>query len=683
MSSLIQRHDAPEDTTLVFHRQDKSVNVIDHAFLGELEAILDDLEQHPPQTLVLKSDFPHCFIAGADLDLIAQVQDEQAAIALAKRGQTVCRRIEMLPCLRIAIVQGSCMGGGLELALACSFIVAVEHPKTQLALPEIKIGIHPGFGGCVRLPKRVGWLKAIDMIMTGRSLKPKQAKRAGLAALSCFPENIDAAIAYLRQKNEPRYNNRPWWLSIPPIRRLFFHLAHKKAQARLRHLDLSSTYPAIPATLQLLEKIQRSSDGIAYTFEAQSLGKLAITPTCKNLIRVFFLGEALKNQDAVKKGRNLLKDSGIKTPKTAVFGAGMMGSGIAWVASKLGHVDLHDLTPQALGNGMKAAAKFAKRQPQRMHKIRPVQNKSGLHNTDIVIEAVLEDLSVKQALWKHIEAAAPEHTLLLSNTSSLSISAQQQGLNYPERLAGLHFFNPAPKMPLVEVIAGNQTSRETLHKTAALAANMGKYPIITADSAGFLVNRCLMPYMAAAIRLFEQGQSVENIDHALKRFGMPMGALDLADQVGLDICYHVGNHLHQAFGDRMQLPPWIKAMVDQGYLGKKSGKGFYRHQQQSALTVHPSVLQYQSTTQPALAEQAIIDACLLPMLVEALQCLHQEVVSSAEQLDAAMIYAIGFPPFHGGLMHYFAQRPQEILSQQIKDLSLEIPENIAILYPSS
>ncbi|MDQ6988316.1 MAG: 3-hydroxyacyl-CoA dehydrogenase NAD-binding domain-containing protein [Mariprofundaceae bacterium] len=679
MPTLIQKTASHGEVRFTFSRSDKSVNIMDEAFLTQFEKHLDALEQETVDSVVFLSSLPNCFIAGADLSMIADVQNEQDAVAMAKRGQLLCRRIEALSATTIAVVQGSCMGGGLELALACHAIIAVEHGKTQFALPEIKIGIHPGFGGCVRLPKRVGWLKAIDMIMTGRILPLKAAKRAGLVDLTCYPEKIDAAIALMRQKGVTKRKQKPWWLRIYPVRRLFFHLAMKKAQQKFSHLDLEQTYPAIPATLRLLEKIYGVSDDIAYNHEAKSLASLATTKTCKSLIRVFFLGESLKNQDAVKKGRKLLAKED-KSPKVAVFGAGIMGSGIAWVCTKLGQVDLHDLNSQVLGRGLKAAAKFAKREPRRLQWIRPVQNKSGLHNTDVVIEAILEDIDIKKALWRDVEAAVPEDTLLLSNTSSLSITAQQQDLNHPKRMAGLHFFNPAPKMPLVEVIAGAKTSKATLHKAAALAANMGKYPIIAADTPGFLVNRCLMPYMSAAITLFEQGQTVEHIDSALKSFGMPMGALHLADQVGLDICCHVGAHLGEAFGERMQLPSWLQDVVKGGHLGVKSGQGFYIHQAKKR-SPHQVMHKYASTKHAiAMQDQSIVDACLLPMLVEACLYLQENEDTSLEQFDAAMIYGMGFPPFRGGLLFYYTQRPQEELAQAIAAHDLNVPENLSRLY---
>ncbi|PJA31543.1 MAG: fatty oxidation complex subunit alpha, partial [Zetaproteobacteria bacterium CG_4_9_14_3_um_filter_53_7] len=524
---------------LHFERSDKSVNVLDALCITQLEAHLQSLEADAPATLVLESGMSGCFIAGADLDIIAAVTDVTEATKLAERGQAICRRIEVLPAVSIALVHGACMGGGLEVALGCDYIVAVNDKRTQLALPEIKIGIHPGFGGCVRLPKRVGWLKAVEMILSGSSVDAQRAKRIGLAALSCEAEQQENAIRHLAARGKVKQRKFcPWWLKLWPAKVLFFQQVEKRTCARLKHLDVKEAYPAIPAAIALLKEIVDMSDGLALAREAESLGELAVTPTCKNLIRVFHLGEALKKQDAARRGRDAVG----AFKKTAVYGAGVMGGGIAWVASKTMDVDLHEVAAEPLSRGMQGIGRLAnlrgRMDYKRLARIRPVLDKSGLSDADVVIEAVLEDIKVKRALWTDVGKHVPKGALLLSNTSSLSISDMQQRRANAGRIAGLHFFNPAPKMPLVEVIAGEKTTAETIDKTCALAASWGKYPVIVADRPGFLVNRCLMPFMVSALKLLEAGQKPAHVDGALKNFGMPMGAIELADRVGLDICLH-------------------------------------------------------------------------------------------------------------------------------------------------
>jgi len=680
---------------LHFERSDKPVNVLDEACIVQLEAHLDALETEPPKTLVLESGNPGCFIAGADLDLIAAVTDANDATKLAERGQSLCRRIEVLPSVSIAMVRGACMGGGLELALACDYIVAVDDKRTQLALPEIKIGIHPGFGGCVRLPKRVGWMQAVEMILSGRAVDAKRARRIRLAALSPKPEQTEDAIAWLVKKG--KVTNRkftPWWLKLWPARILFFQQVEKKTYARLKHIDVETAYPAIPAVIALLKEIIGMSDGLALAREAESLGRMAVTPTCKNLIRVFHLGDALKKQESAKRGRKAV--AGFN--KTAVYGAGVMGGGIAWVASKSMDVDLHELAAEPLARGMKGIGRLATRRGRIDHKrlgrIRPVLDTSGLNETDVVIEAVLEDIKIKRKLWAEVGKHVSKDALLLSNTSSLSISDMQHRRANAGRIAGLHFFNPAPKMPLVEVIAGEKTSAETLDKTCALAASWGKYPIIVADSPGFLINRCLMPFMEAALKLVEAGQKPEHVDGALKHFGMPMGAIELADRVGLDICHHVGAQLAEAFEHQQAMPDWFDRMVADGLLGDKSGKGFFIYEKGKQGELNPALGKYL----PALAGREkefdadmsasktgvmttsdIVEACLIPMLVEALNCLSEQVVGDPRHLDAAFVYGIGFPPFRGGLLRYFASYELESLIQKIEALGLVAPVNMEVL----
>ena len=673
---------------LVLARSDKPVNVLDAAFMEQLEAQLAILEKQPPRVLVIESAMTGCFIAGADLDIIAAVTDANEAQRLAERGQSLCRRIEDLPSVSVALVNGACMGGGLELALACDHIIAVRSGKTQLALPEIRIGIHPGFGGCVRLPRRVGWIKGVEMIMSGRAVDADRAFKMRLATLACHPEQSETAILHAVHLGKiRRHGVRPGWLRLWPARQLFFSQARKKTFERFKHLEIENCYPALPATLALLQEIVGLRDGQAYAREAESLGRLAVTPTCKNLIRVFHLGQALSKQEAVKRG----KQAAAAVAHTAVYGAGIMGGGIAWVATKTGEVDLHDVSEEALGRGLKGIKRFARRDGKRMRRIRPALDGSGLARSDVVIEAVLEDMKVKHQLWTEVEKAVRPDALLLTNTSSLSVSEMQKHATHPERMAGLHFFNPAPKMPLVEVVAGDKTAAPVLDTVAALAAAWGKYPVIVADRPGFLVNRCLMPYMAAALSLLERGQKAQHIDGALKTFGMPMGAIELADRVGLDICQHVGSHLSEAFGGHFALPDWFGRMVENGLLGEKSGRGFFTYDHGKATGLNPELPQYLrgmdtsereskadigSEAGSSMADDAIVHACLLPMLIEALACLRESVVAAADQLDAALVFGIGFPPFRGGLLHYYAGLPRDELRNLISSQGLELPSNL-------
>jgi len=687
-------------------RTDRSVNVLDEPCMAGLEEQLGSLEHKPPQLLVIESGMPGCFVAGADLDVIASLSDAVEAGRLAERGQSIMRRIEDLPCPSVAVVAGACMGGGLELALACDYLLAVDTPKTSLALPEIRIGIHPGFGGCVRLPRKIGWPRACDLILSGRRVDSRQAVRLGIADLACYAEQIEEGIRHLAGRGKRHFAGmQPWWMRLWPARAVFFAVLRSKALARLKHLDVDAAYPAVPATLRVLYEIAGLPEGQGYAVEAASLGRLAVTPSCKGLIRVFHLGQSLQKQDEVKKGRQRAARIG----RSAVFGAGVMGSGIAWVAAKTGRVALHDVGDKALQRGLKSLAALAGRGSWhdgehdggagggRMARIRPVLDMSGLEHCELVIEAVLEEMQAKNSLWQEVAGRVSRDTLLLSNTSSLSITRMQQAVKYPGRMAGMHFFNPAPKMPLVEIIAGGKTTQKTLQTAAALAVAWGKYPVIVADRPGFLVNRCLMPYMAAAFGLLHpepgRGQSVEHVDGALKQFGMPMGAFELADRVGLDICRHVGEHLSAGLGSNQSLPGWFYDMVADGLLGEKSGMGFFQWNNGRQGALNPAVAHYVPTAlrtekegnarlddaPPPMPAADIADACLLPMLVEALACLQEKVVKSAGQLDAAMVFGIGFPPFRGGLLHHYAGQDEVWLKARLKQFGLHVPPNLDVL----
>ncbi len=678
--ALSRKHDVAR---LCFARKDRSVNVLDETCMTQMEAHLDTLEKNTPALLVIESTTPGCFIAGADLDAIAAVDNAEEAERLAERGQSLFRRIEDLTCASIAVVNGAAMGGGLELALACDDLIVIYGDKTRLALPEIKLGIHPGFGGCVRLPRRIGWLAATDMILTGRAVDARKAKRIGLADISCHAEQVEAAVQHLAARGKAkRTGMNPWWMRLWSARVLFFQQVRKRALTRFKHLDIEQAYPAVSAVVRLLKEIAGAREGQAYAREAESLGKLVMTSTCKNLIHVFHLGEGLKKQEAARKGRKHLE----RINQVAVFGAGVMGSGIAWVATKSADVDVHDVAPDALSRGMKVLSRFARRDAKRMRRIRPVQDRSGLTDSRVVIEAVLEDIEVKNTLWRDIEEQVENTTLLLSNTSSLSVSDMQKALKRPGRMAGMHFFNPAPKMPLVEVVAGAKTTKKTLEAVAALAVRWGKYPVIVADKPGFLVNRCLMPYMAAALHLLETGQKPEHVDGALKNFGMPMGAFELADRIGLDICRHAGDHLAQAFGEHQALPGWFSSMVDDGLTGEKSGSGFFTYTDGKRGHLNTDLTRYVEISvhsrkegtatnpdgeTPAMDDNAIVDVCLLPMLAEALNCLHEQVVDDPAHLDAAIIFGIGFPPFRGGLLHYFATQDVKDLKERMTRIGLE------------
>ena len=675
---------------IVFARADRPVNVLDEATMAGLEAVLDRLERETPRALVFRSDNPRCFVAGADIERLRAIRDPDEGRRLAERGQALMRRVERLGCPTAALVRGSALGGGLELALACDWIVAVDDAATRLGLPEIRLGIHPGFGGTVRLPRRVGWPKALELMLTGRALDARRARRMGLADAVCPPGREEAALADVLSRGKARRRQHPWWFRLPPVRALVLREAEKRAAARFPHLELEKAYPAIPALLALVGRTAFAPEGIAYAEEARSLGALAVTRTCKALIRVFHLRGALRNQPLVKRG----EAAAARVERVAVYGAGVMGSGIAWVAAKTVEVDLHDVGEEALARGMRAIAGHAGRDPARLARVRPALDDSGLRGADVVIEAIVEDLEAKKQLFARLEPLLREDAWLLTNTSSLSVSALQEACREPGRVAGMHFFNPAPKMPLVEVVAGERTDRKTLAGVAALAVAWDKLPVVVKDVPGFLVNRCLMPYLGAAFRLVDAGQRPAHVDGALKVYGMPMGALELADRVGLDICLHVARQLAAAYG-REEPPAWLAGMVEAGLLGAKGGKGgFYAYRDGRLVGPNPEAGAILPQAAPRtrefnaamkdespapLPDRDIVDACVLPMLAEALACLREGVVASADELDAAFVFGIGFPPFRGGLLGAFADEDPEALAGRFRRQGLPVPANLDVV----
>ncbi|MDX8393647.1 MAG: 3-hydroxyacyl-CoA dehydrogenase NAD-binding domain-containing protein [Mariprofundales bacterium] len=721
--SLIQ--DAQGEARLLFARNDQSVNTLDANCMQQLADCITELEQVPPRILILESGLDGCFIAGVDVDVIGSVNDANTATDLARLGQSLCLRLERLSCTTVAVVNGFCLGGGLEIALSCNFIIAIHEERTKFALPEIKLGIHPGFGGCVRLPRRVGWLKATELILSGRILDAKKAKRLGIVDLTCYKGQEQAAIDWLINKYGSKHTAkqpvwRELWLQITPLRRLFFQQVRKKAAVRFSNLNIHQAYPAIDATINLLQELVVTKGDAAYRLEAESLGRMAVTATCNNLVRVFHLGENLKHQEAVKSGNQAAKD--IK--HTAVFGSGVMGSGIAWLATKAiksgdldTSVDLHDITPEAITHGLKSLRRVAKREPERLQYVRPCIDDNGLDTCQVVIEAIVENLEIKRSLFARLEEKMPNDALILTNTSSLSVSVMQQGMQYPQRVVGMHFFNPVPKMPLVEVIRGEQSDEASVQAVCALAVRWGKYPVVCADAPGFIVNRCLMPYMAAVLSLLDAGQKVVHIDGALKRFGMPMGGLELADRVGLDICMHVGNHLAPQMQaainkkepetdndsddvDNAVLPIWLEKMVADGVLGAKTGRGFFIYNKNNKCgEVNPDLAKYgladnikktnaaqgivsniDTHESSVMDDLRLVDRCLFPMLFAALQCLHEKVANSADEIDAAMIYGAGFPAFRGGLLHYFSNLPHRELVRRAERVGLQVPKEISLLY---
>lgn len=649
---------------LTFDLPDEKVNKLTMAVMAELSTLLDDLAADDSvKALVITSGKQDTFIAGADIAEIRDITSPELGEQLSRQGQSLFRRVEELPFPTVAAIHGACLGGGLELALACDHRVISNDPRTVLGLPEVKIGIIPGFGGTQRLPRLVGLVNSLDIILTGKNVHPKKAKRIGLADAVTYRETLLAVAsdtarrALGRQRVRTIRARRPLSLraleSTSLTRRLIFRRAKREI--------LQETHGNYPAPLAALEAVRASYDRSAdegYGREAQLLGSLITSAVSKNLVNVFYLSETLKHGS---------RRPARPVERASVIGAGVMGGGIAQLLAEKGvPVRMKDVTTKALATGFaSAAAIFAKRGKKGtldrlqvrdgMDRITGATDTSGLGRADIAIEAVVENLSVKQQVLREFEAVANEGAIFASNTSSLSITQMATAARHPERVVGMHFFNPVEKMPLVEVIKGKETAPEIVDAVAGLSRRLGKLPVVVNDGPGFLVNRILMPYLGEALRMLEEGASVEAIDAALLRFGMPMGAFILLDEIGIDVAFKVSEILQQGLGDRIGASPVLAALYHEGFLGRKNGKGFYRYDRGRRTGPDPAIavrIGKHNGRGASLTSEEIVERAVLLMVKEASLCLEENIIDRPDLLDAALIFGIGFPPFRGGLLRY-------------------------------
>ncbi len=608
-----------------------SANVLSQAVFKEFEQILTHLETTPYTGVIIRSTKRHGFIVGADVTEFEKITDADLAAELARNGQRLFGRIESLPYPSVVVIHGNCLGGGLELALACTYRVAREDEATRLGLPEVRLGINPGFGGTVRLPRLIGHLSALDLMLTGRAVSSRAARRLGLVD-ECVPERhlLRAAQALLEHAPPP---HRPGLLARAPGAKPLRPLVAKLLTRKLRAKAKPAHYPAPYRILELWRQ------DAGYADEAHSLGELLVSRTSHNLVRVFLLGEELK-----RRGRKA--KHGIE--RVHVIGAGVMGADIAlWAASKGFQVSLQDRSPEALARAVKKAhGYFSKRlkQPravqEAMDRLMPDPNGHGLTRADLVIEAIVENVEAKRALFQGIDQTVKADALLATNTSSIPLEQLAPVLRDPGRLVGLHFFNPVAQMQLVEIVRGARTSATALERARGFTSAIERLPLDVKSSPGFLVNRILMPYLLEAVTMVDEGIPIAAVDRAAVEFGMPMGPILLADTVGIDICLSVAEMLSGLLG--VTVPDGLREMVGRGDLGKKSGRGFYRYDKCG----RPLALKGESGNTP------IAERLILRLLNEAMACLREGVVADPDAVDAGMVYGTGFAPFLGGPMRY-------------------------------
>jgi 3-hydroxyacyl-CoA dehydrogenase/enoyl-CoA hydratase/3-hydroxybutyryl-CoA epimerase len=631
--------DADGVAWLLFDRQGGSANTLGRSVMEELDARLADIERARPRAVVVASAKEGGFIAGADINEFTALDDEQQAYALVRAGQGVLDRLEALPCPTVAAIHGFALGGGLELALACRYRVAADDDRLALGLPEVMLGIHPGFGGTVRAPRLVGAPAALDMMLTGRNVRAAAARRLGLVDRLVPPgrlrEEAKALALAAPRRHRPRLGLR--LLALPGMRGLVAGRVRREVAKRARQ----EHYPAPFAIVDLWES-RGAAGAAAYEAEARSIARLFLTPTSRNLVRVFFLQERLKS---------LGSGTARSFERVHVVGAGLMGGDIAaWCAWRGLTVTLQDREERFVAAAVQRARAFFDRKCRRPRQAEACAARlaadvagRGVATADVVIEAIFEDANAKRALYRSLEASLKPGALLATNTSSLMLEDLARDLADPSRLVGLHFFNPVAKMMLVEIVQGASTSDAAASDAAAFARRLDRLPLPCRSAPGFAVNRVLMPYMSEAMHAAAEGIPLATIDRAATDFGMPMGPVELADTVGLDVALHVGRILAAASG--RDAPLGLEPLVAAGRLGRKTGGGLYEWRDGRAV---------KPPAGPVPAD--LQDRLVLQYLNEAVACLRERVVAGADLLDAGLIFGTGFAPFRGGPLHYARER---------------------------
>jgi 3-hydroxyacyl-CoA dehydrogenase / enoyl-CoA hydratase / 3-hydroxybutyryl-CoA epimerase len=625
---------------LTLDRADAAANTLSAEVLIELDGELDALRGSSARGLVFESGKRSGFILGADVKEFSALQDAAHATAMAARGQALLGRIENLPIPTVAAIDGFALGGGLELALACDYRIAVDSYERTLGLPEVQLGIHPGFGGSVRAVQILGPPLALDLMLTGRSLSPHEAAKQGLVDRVVPRQALrDTAKDFVARR--PARRRAPWHvalLNLAPLRRLVAARVRKDVRKRATR----EHYPAPYAILDLWERYGAHGER-AFRAEAESIGKLLVTPTCRNLVHVFELRERLRNLAP--------KDSRVQ--RVHVVGAGTMGGDIAaWCALRGLEVTLQDRAQQYVEPALARARElFAKRlrapgdAEAAGQRLRVDLAAAEVGSAELVIEAIVEKAEAKRGLFAELEPRLAPRALIATNTSSLQLETLASVLQRPELFVGLHFFNPVASLPLVEVIRGEQTAEETMLAAMSFVTKIGKLPLPCRSAPGFLVNRLLTPYMLEALHAHVDGHSLESIDAAAKAFGMPMGPVELADRVGLDVALHVAEILSAVLATPP--PELLKAKVAKGELGVKTGRGFYSYDARGKpIKDHKQVS----------GDSELGDRLLLPLINEAVACLHEGVVADADLVDAGVVFGAGFAPFTGGPIRYARQR---------------------------
>lgn len=672
MTSLQHWHKNIDDDQicwLYFDKANSDVNTIDKEVMTEFSGLLDELAENGSiKGIVIASHKKSGFIAGADIAQFTQFKDIPEAYQTLLLGDQILEKIEKTPIPIVAMIEGFCLGGGLELALACHYRVVEESAKTRLGLPEVKLGIHPGWGGTVRLPRLIGGKEAMNLILNGHTVSGKTAAKLGIADVAVPKRQLVHAAKYY-VLNKPKRHQPSRFQALTNnniVRPILAHFIRKQLRQKIKAVHYPAPYQVVDNW-----EMEGVASNHAFEREAKSCSRLFFSDTSQNLVRIFFLQEKLKR---------LAKNTNFKAQKVHVIGAGIMGGDIAaWCALRGMTVTLQDLKPAYIAPAIKRAHKLFKEKLKEPYLVQQAMDRlipgDGIKDADVIIEAVIENLEVKKETFAQIEREARPDAILATNTSSIPLDEINVVLKRPERLVGIHFFNPVAKMQLVEVVMSNQSDADVITRAMSFVRSLDKLPLPVKSSPGFLVNRILMPYLLEAVKLLHEGYSKQTIDHAMTNFGMPMGPITLADTVGLDVCLSVAKYLG-AYYD-VDIPSQLTELVEAKKLGKKTGGGFYQYDKKG------KQIKGEDTAEPKVLN-AISDRLVLTILNESFACLREHVVDNGDLLDAGMVYGTGFAPFRGGPIHYAKSQgiddlyQQFIKQQQTRGVTATVPnwENV-------
>jgi 3-hydroxyacyl-CoA dehydrogenase / enoyl-CoA hydratase / 3-hydroxybutyryl-CoA epimerase len=652
----------------------RSVNVITPQVLKDLDAALDHVASQPLRVLVIRGMKKSGFLAGADVQQFAAIQNAEQASALSAAGQQLFDKLELLTIPTLAVIHGPCLGGGLELALACDYRLVIDAPGTQLGLPEVELGLLPGWGGTQRLPRVVGLENALQMILGGRRLKAREALALGLADAVARTEpelrsRLDELINTAKEKGKRRKGGLPlrtWRQRFLESTGLMRGFMLRSARRRLKR-RVPDEMPAPWEALEVVRTGLKHGPTAGLEAERSAAARLATSSACRNLVNLFLQREQARKAPPEKEGAAAVR-------RVGVVGAGTMGAGIAQLAAIRGcEVVVQETDDEALGRGIERIEELFRKAVERgvlvpedaakkLDTIKGTVSWKGFDDLDLVVEAIVENPDVKIPLFKELERRTRPTTLLATNTSSLLVTSLADGLEHPERVGGVHFFNPVHRMDLVEVVQAPRTDARTLDLLTRWVLALGKTPVRVKDSPGFVVNRVLMPYVNEAVLLVTEGLRVDTVDGLMRRFGMPMGPLEMLDQVGLDVAAHIADGMQPAFGERYAPNPAFRRMSQSGWLGQKTGAGFYRHRGRKR-RVNKDVLPLLRSETPLTVEaikglpkavrlQQARDRMILLMVNEAAACLGEGLGENPQAIDLAVVLGTGWAPHRGGPLHH-------------------------------